>query len=69
MRGIPPFEIIKSGPLFKFPSEFGDARDNIQFCSGMTIHDDSISLYYGVSDCIPKMITVKLSKLIDDYFI
>ena len=69
MGGHPPFEIIGYGPMFKFPTEFGDARDSIQFCSGMTIHEDFISLYYGVSDCIAKIITVRISDLLHNSFI
>ena len=52
MQAAPPFRVLERSLWFRFASYFPDARDDIQFCTGLAAaSDDSVRVSYGVSDC------------------
>lgn len=67
MNPRPPFNIIRRSKYFRFPTVFGTAQDDIQFCSGLAIYpndEETLHISYGVADCVSRVIRVPMSHVV-----
>lgn len=63
LQAEPPFNVIQISDSFVFPTHYNDARDNIQFATGMYQQDsDTLVISYGVADCISVEIETSFQK-------
>lgn len=60
----PPFAVQALSPPWIFPPHFYDAKDWIQFCSGLSLQGDDFVLTYGVGDCLCKQLRVPRDRVL-----
>ena len=61
----PPFGLLHVSEWFRFPAEYLDARDAIQFCCGCALQGDELLISYGVADCVGRILKIPMRVVLD----